>query len=159
MKSLKPSWIRQSGSNVVRLVPCGGRKDVVNSMPSELQRCIGAGGHTTLMVWADCDDNCPDGDALKALFWREAERQGITREQFDDVVFVFPKDRLENWIEFLRTGITDEANEGPRVKNRDAANAARKLAEMCEAGGSVTGMPPSLLWSCKNWRVLVQKFR
>jgi hypothetical protein len=31
------------------------------------------------MVWADCDDNCNDGDALKAHFWKEAQRQGITQ--------------------------------------------------------------------------------
>jgi hypothetical protein len=101
LKSLKPAWIRHDGSNVVRLVPCGGRTEVVEKMPSELQRCLDAGGDTTLMVWADCDDNCADGDALKSLFRHEAERKGVTQEQFERVVFIFAKDRLENWIEFL----------------------------------------------------------
>ena len=160
MKSLKPAWIRQDGSNVVRPVPCGGRKEVVEKMPSELQRCLDAGGHTTLMVWADCDDNCADGDALKAHFWREAERQGIAREQFDRVVFVFAKDRLENWIEFLQTGTTDESNEAPRVKNnRAVADAAKKLAAMCQAGSKGEGMPPSLQWSCKNWHALAKRMK
>ena len=160
MKSLKPAWIRQDGSNVVRLVPCGGRSQVVETMPLELQRCLEAGGDTTLMVWADCDDNCANGDALKEHFWREARQRGISREQFEQVVFVFAKDRLENWIEFLQTGTTDESNEGPRVKNnRAVADAARKLAEMCQAGELVQSMPPSLQWSCKNWRALVQRFR
>jgi hypothetical protein len=160
MKSLKPPWIRQDGSNVVRIVPCGGRLEVVEKMPLELRRCLGAGGHTTLMVWADCDDNCADGDALKAHFWCEAERQEITREQFDRVMFVFAKDRLENWIEFLQTGTTDESNEGPRVRsNRAVADAARKLAEMCEEGRTVVYMPSSLQWSCRNWRSLVQMFK
>ncbi len=63
---------------------------MVERMPSELQRCLAAGGHTTLMVWADCDDDCADGDALKTQFWGEAERQGIARNQFEQVVFVFP---------------------------------------------------------------------
>jgi hypothetical protein len=160
MKSLKPAWIRQEGSNFVRLVPCGGRKEVVEKMPSELRSCLKMGGHTTLMVWADCDDNCADGDALKVHFWRDAERQGIVREEFDRVVFVFAKDRLENWIEFLQTGTTDESIDGPRVKNnRAVADAAKKLAGMCKAGGKVAGMPPSLQWSCKNWHALVNHFK
>lgn len=160
MKSIRPVWIRQDGSNVMRLVPCGGRKEVVEKMPLELQRCLDAGGDTTLMVWADCDDNCADGDALKAHFWREAERQGVAREQFDRVVFVFAKDRLENWIEFLQTGTTDESNEGPRVKNNCAvADAAKKLAEHCNAGKPIDGMPPSLQWSCKNWRALADRMK
>ena len=44
MKSLKPAWVRPQGSNVVRLVPCGGRKELIEKMPAELQSCLGAGG-------------------------------------------------------------------------------------------------------------------
>ena len=158
MKSLKPAWIRQDGSNVVRPVPCGGRKELLEKMPSELQRCLDAGGDTTLMVWADCDDNCADGDALKLQFWHEANRQGIVREQFELVVFIFAKDRLENWTEFLQTGNTDESKEGPRVKhNRAVADAAKKLAEFCKAGKPLDGIPKSLQWSCRNWRALAKR--
>ncbi|MCE9556782.1 MAG: hypothetical protein K8T91_25825 [Planctomycetes bacterium] len=161
MKSLQPDWLRPwPGSNVVRLVTCGGRKEVVESMPVELQRCLKAGGNTTLMVWADCDDNCADGESLKAHFWQEALRQGISREQFDRVVFIFAKDRLENWIEFLQTGSTDELKEGPRVRhNRAVAEAAKKLADFCKAGKPIDRMPPSLQWSCRNWRALVERTR
>jgi len=35
---------------------------------------------------------------------------------FDKAVFIFPKDRIENWIQYLSTGVTDENTEGPRVK-------------------------------------------
>jgi len=133
---------------------------VVERTPKELQGCLEAGSDTTLMVWADCDDNCSDGEALKAHFWKEAQRQGITQAQFDRVVFIFAKDRIENWIEFLMTGNTDESKEGPRVKhNRIAAEAAKKLADFCKAGKSVDGMPPSLQWSCRNWRALVERMR
>jgi hypothetical protein len=112
------------------------------------------------MVWADCDDNCADGEALKAGFWQEAQRQGITTQQFDCVVFIFAKDRLENWIEFLQTGTTDESKEGPRVKDpRAVADAAKKLAEFCKAGSQIHGMPPSLLWSCENWAALVKRMK
>jgi hypothetical protein len=154
MKSLKPNWLRKTGSNVVLLVPCGGRKEVVEKLPSELERCLDAGGHTTLMVWADCDDNCADPEALKTHFWKDAQRQAITKEQFERVVFIFAKDRIENWIEFLRTGTTDESKEGPRVSNPEATEAAKKLAAMCKENRPVNNMPPSLRWSCNNWRAL-----
>jgi hypothetical protein len=161
IKSLDPNWLRPwGGSNTIRLVHCGGRKKVAEKLPEELRSCLRAGGHTTLMVWADCDDDCTDGDALKAHFWRAAERQGITQEQFDGVMFIFAKDRLENWIEFLQSGTTDESSEGPRVKNnRAVADAAKKLAEFCKAGKPLDGMPPSLQWSCRNWLALVERMK
>ena len=160
IRALKPAWIRLQGSNFVYLVPCGGRKALIERMPQELRNCIDAGADKTLMVWADCDDSCTDGEALKTRFWREAERQGITREEFDRAVFIFAKDRLENWIQFLLTGRTDEEEEGPRVKSgREAADAASKLADFCTAGKPVDSMPPSLRWSCKNWRVLVERMQ
>lgn len=158
IRTLKPNWVRPQGSNFIRIIPCGGRNDVIAAMPDELSSCLKQGGSTTLLVWADCDHDCDDGETLKARFWEEAQRQGITREQFEVVVFLFAKDRLENWIEFLQTGNTDESREGPRVKhNRDVADAAKKLAQMCNAGNSVEGMPPSLQWSCHNWRGLAQR--
>lgn len=161
LKSLDPPWLRKwSGSNRVRLKSCGGRIGVIETLPKELKSCLAAGGETTLMVWADCDDNCSDGDELKAKFWTEAQRQEITREQFDTVVFIFPKDRLENWIEFLQSGQTDESQEGPRVKkgdNRTVAEAARKLADLCKAGRPVGNFPLSLKWSCQNWRALRER--
>jgi hypothetical protein len=159
IKCLDPNWLRPwPGSNTIRLVPCGGRAAVIAKMPAELQNCLGAGGDTTLMVWSDCDHDCANGDALKVHFWREADRQGITWEQFDRVVFIFAKDRLENWIEFLEHGNTDESKGGPRVKhNRAAADAAKKLADYCNAGKPVDGMPSSLQWSCQNWRMLVKR--
>jgi len=160
MKALKPSWLRSEGSNVVRLVPCGGRKALMEKMPCELRSCINAGADTTLMVWADCDDNCSNGDALKQLFWQEAERKDITRDDFERAIFIFPKDRLENWIEFLKTGTTDEAEEGPRVRNnRDASNAAKELAKKCKAGQPIPDIPPSLDWSCNNWHALARRMR
>jgi hypothetical protein len=119
-----------------------------------------AGANTTLMVWADLDDDMADGNALRNVFWHEAKAVGITREQFDDVVFVFAKDRIENWIEFLRTGATDESREGPRLKHgREAADSARLLAEHCSRGTPIPNIPPSLEWSCGNWRALVQRMR
>jgi len=119
VRTLKPSWIRWQGSNIVRLDPCGRRKDLIGVFPQKLREVVlAAGGDTTLMVWADVDDDMPYCDALKNEFWREAEKQGVTRDQFDQVVFVFAKDRIENWIEFLRTGATDESKEGPMTTAR-----------------------------------------
>lgn len=161
IKSLDPGWLRPwGGSNTLRLVPCGGRKAVIEKMPEDLQSCLKAGGQTTLMVWADCDDDRADGNALKADFWKESQQHGISKADFDRAVFIFAQDRLENWIEFLLTGNTDETKEGPRVKSdRDAADAAKKLAEFCRDGQQVAGMPPSLQWSCKNWRALVERMK
>lgn len=160
IRSLKPGWIRPEGSNIVRIISCGGRKALVERMPAELRSCLNAGSDTTLMVWADCDDDCRNGEALKAIFWREAERQGVTQAQFDRVVFIFAKDRLENWVEFLQTGHTDESKEGPRVKHdREVAEAAKSLASMCRSGKPVNDMPSSLQWSCKNWRALVDRMK
>jgi hypothetical protein len=129
-------------------------------MPAELRSCLDAGANTTLMVWADCDDNCADPDELKALFWNEAQQRKISRTDFDRVVFIFAKDRIENWIDFLLTGTIDESKEGPRVRhNKQAADAAKKLAEICVSGKHVDNMPASLLWSCNNWKSLRDRMK
>lgn len=161
LRSLDPAWLRPwPGNNAIRLVPCGGRSDLVAHMPSELRNCVDAGGLTTLMVWADLDHDMPDGEALKEEFWRRASQEGISRSHFDQAVFVFAKDRLENWVEYLLNGSTNEQVEGPRVENSAAARAARELANRCQ-GGVTPGpaMPPSLEWSCRNWRRLAQRMK
>lgn len=118
------------------------------------------GGDTTLMVWADLDHDMADGDSLKQEFWAVAQQARITKEQFDQVVFVFAKDRLENWIEFLQTGTTDESKEGARQKHdRPVADAARSLARRCASSEAEPRLPPSLGWSCRNWRKLVERMR
>lgn len=73
IKALKPAWVRPQGSNFVRPQPCGSRSEVIKRTPKELKDCLSAGSDTTLMVWADCDDDCADGDALKREFWKEAK--------------------------------------------------------------------------------------
>jgi hypothetical protein len=129
-------------------------------MPSELKACVEAGGITTLMVWADMDDDIENAEQLQSMFWVTAQKEGITEDQFDQVVFVFAKDRLENWIEFLRTGKTDEQREGPRVKNdKEVADAARLLADRCQGKAKASTNPPSLEWSCQNWRKLVARMK
>ena len=93
------------------------------------------GGDTTLMVRVDLDHDTAVGDELKTKFWATAQQAGVTKAEFDQVVFVFAKDRLENWIEFLHTGTTDESKEGPRQKHdRSVADAAKKLANKCLSG-------------------------
>ena len=161
LKSLDPSWIRPwPGNNVIRPVDCGGRTTLVERMPNALRECIANGADTTLMVWADLDDDMADGDQLKAAFWAQAQAAGITREQFEQVVFVFAKDRLENWIEFLTTGATDESQEGPRVRNdRQVADAAKTLAARCRSQEGDSRLPPSLVWSCRNWRALADRMQ
>ncbi len=118
MKSLKPAWIRQwDGSNVIRTVDCGGRRSLMERFPRELQQCLGAGSDTTLMVWADLDHDRDEGNALKHEFWKAAQAANIAKKDVDGVVFIFAKDRLENWIQFLESGATDESFEAPKVRH------------------------------------------
>ena len=162
-RSLDPAWLRPHGSNFIRLIPCDGRSSLISAMPGELERCLSQGGDTTLMVWADLDHDMANGDQLKAEFWEEAQGEGISEEEFSSVVFVFPKDRIENWVEFLLDGGTDESKEGARQKsNSRVADAARSLAGKCKVGADGApepNMPPSLAWSCKNWRSLVKRVK
>jgi hypothetical protein len=157
IRTLSPTWIRHfKGSNIVRMVDCGGRAQLIDRMPKELKTCLSMGGKTTLMVWADLDDDMADGDALKDAFWKTAQSSGILRLQFESVVFVFAKDRLENWIQYLIDGATDETVEAPRVKDGSkVAKAAKILADRCKAQQPDPPLPPSLKWSCTNWRKLV----
>jgi len=159
LKELGPAWIRPwKGSNIVRPVDCGSRSELIAKMPDELQTCIAMGADTTLMVWADLDDDMDNGDQLRRKFYEKAKQNGIADDDFDRVVFVFAKDRLENWIEFLLTGSTDEAQEGPRVKDgKRAAAAAKTLAQICKGQLKRDQIPPSLNWSCQNWRRLVER--
>ena len=70
IRSLAPAWIRPfKGSNLLRPVDCGGRKNLIRRMPHELKACLNTGAQTTLMVWADLDHDMSDGDQLKASFW------------------------------------------------------------------------------------------
>jgi len=161
LRTLRPAWIRPfQGSNLIRLIPKGGRKTLIEEMPAELKACLAQGGHTTLMVWADLDDDMADGDELKEKFWQEAQEAGITKEEFDQVVFAFAKDRLENWIQYWNEGATSEDEEGPRVKhNKAVADAAKKLAQRCQQMQADRPLPPSLEWSCENWRKLVERMK
>lgn len=161
IKTLKPSWVRPwKGSNYVRLMAFRGRAELIQGMPNQLKACLARGGHTTLMVWADCDHDHANANDLKARFWKKAEEAGISSEDFEKVVFVFAKDRLENWVEFLVTGRTDESQEGPRVMTgRGAGDAAKILAKHCLSGAPISNIPPSLAWSCKNWQTLTASLR
>jgi len=127
IKGLNPSWLRPNkGSNLMRPVDCGGRKALIEKMPSELRACLNAGADTTLIVRADVDDDKETCDQLKEDFWKTAQAAGISADEFSQVVFAFAKDRLENWIQFLVSGRTDESIEGPRLKhNREVADAAK----------------------------------
>jgi hypothetical protein len=158
IKALDPQWIRPwPGNNVLKPVDCGSRGELIARFPKELLACLRAGGDTTLMVWADVDDAPTSPDELRALFWEEARQHGIQKGQFDQAIFVFARDRLENWIEYLNTGKTDEGSEGPRVRYpREAADAAKRLAQLCKSN-SQEDLPESLKWSCANWRRLVRQ--
>lgn len=144
---------------MMRPVACNGRSELIKRMPIELRACINAGADTTLVVCADVDDDKENCDQLKEEFWTTAQAAGISAEEFSQIVFAFAKDRLENWIQYLNTGSTDESVEGPRAKNRPAADAAKILAKRCLNPSPEPPLPPSLEWSCLNWKRLVTKMK
>lgn len=156
IKARNPSWVRSS-----RFKDCGGKLALLERFPAELRACDMQGGNTTLIVLADVDDDCTDCEALKKKYYEKAKESGISDELFEKVIFIFPKDRIENWIEFLNTGKTDESKEGPRVKNFAlAVTAAKELAKRCSQSKQPdNSLPPSLQWSCRNWNALVERMR
>ncbi|MDR2394454.1 MAG: hypothetical protein LBD93_09930 [Treponema sp.] len=159
LKAYVPEWIRPWTTGVVRFVSYGGKSELRDAFPHELKHCVTSGGNTTLIVLADIDD-LENGDQLKQKYWETAQTAGISKETFDKVVFIFSKDRIENWIEFLTTGATDENKEGLRVRdNAIVRDAARTLAKKCRSGQTSEPFPPSLEWSCRNWRTLVKRIQ
>ena len=160
LKAYNPEWIRPWGTSKVRLIAKGGKTELRAEFPKELRNVLKAGSDTTLIVFADIDEELQGGDELKALYWGTAQENGISREDFEKVVFIFSKDRIENWVQFLQTGTTDENVEGPRVGNNSTVReAAQKLADMCLGGKPVATLPPSLQWSCGNWHQLVNRMK
>ena len=160
LKTYNPEWLRPWGTSKVRLVPYGGKSELRNGFASELKNVLSAGADTTLIVFADIDDDLENGDKLKNLYWETAQADNIDKDDFEKAIFIFSKDRIENWIQFLQTGKTNEGEEGPRVKdNAVVRDAARKLAAMCRSGESGDNFPQSLKWSCKNWHSLVEKMK
>lgn len=159
LRSLKPPWIRWEGSNIFRPIDCGGRTQLIERVPAEAKLIARAGADTTLMVWADLDHDMEDGEALKSKFRQACRTAGVGQAEFDAIVFVFAKDRLENWIEYLLEGETDESREGRRFNGPAAKEAAGVLADRCRKGPAAPPLPPSLEWSCANWRALVRRMR
>jgi hypothetical protein len=159
LKTYKPEWIRPWNTAAARFTGYGTKSELRKAFPKELRFCAAAGGNTTLVVLADVDD-LKNGDNLKAEYWEEAEAAGLSRELFEKAVFIFPKNRIENWVEFLSRGATDENQEGPRVKDLSTVrDAAKELAKICRSGQAPGPLPPSLEWSCHNWRALVERMR
>ena len=154
-KKLNPKWLRPTCK--VRFEPCGSRNNVISRFSDELKSCIRRGSESTLIVLADVDDDCIDSEELKMKFWDKAKDAGVTHEMFEKAVFIFPKDRIENWIQFLNTGVTNENIEAPRVTRDEARAAASKLVEMYRNNSDTTNLPPSLTWSCQNWKKLTDR--
>lgn len=153
LRKYDPKWLRSP----TKPVPCGRKGRLLEMFPQTLKDVMAQGSDTTLIVLADVDDKIDDCEKLKDDYWEVAQKADIKREDFDKVVFIFPKDRIENWVEFLCGRETDESVEGKRTKKtasgkRLVRDAAERLAQMCKSGHGIPNIPPSLEWSCKNWR-------
>ncbi len=159
IKAYDPSWLRPHKSGNVYFEKCNGKTELLQKFPQVLLNCAKRGADTALIVLADVDDDCDSCEELKKKYIKAAKDYGIDDGLLKSVVFVFPKDRIENWIQFINDGVTDEAIEAPRVKNEVAVAAARKLADMCKTNIDDGQFPTSLKWSCKNWRRFVGRMR
>jgi hypothetical protein len=161
LKAYNPEWLRPFATGKARFIPCGGKSELEQRFPQELKNCIAMGGNTTLIVLADLD-KLKNGDLLKKRYLETARENGITPEMFEQAVFICPKYRIENWIQYLSSGSTDENEKGPRVKNdnRKVSDMAHDLAKKCrQIQQTRESFPPSLEWSCQNWKVLVERMR
>ncbi|MDR0312697.1 MAG: hypothetical protein LBI14_03795 [Treponema sp.] len=159
LKAYDPDWLRPFSTGKARFIDCGGKAELQRKFPQELKNCIAMGSDTTLIVLADLD-TLETGDQLKKLYWETAKENGITQEMFEKAVFICPKYRIENWVQYLSTGNTDEEEEGPRVKNNNSKvrDMAQVLAKKCrQIQQTKVSLPPSLEWSCHNWRILVER--
>lgn len=161
LKAYDPEWLRPFATGKARFEGCGGKSELLQRFPQELKNCIAAGGGTTLIVLADIDDELKTGDELKKKYWETAQKAEITQEMFEKAIFIFPKDRIENWVQYLSTGTTNENVEGPRVKNlSEARDMAQLLAKKCRQSQQIKEtFPPSLEWSCRNWKALIERMR
>jgi hypothetical protein len=160
LKAYDPEWLRPWSTGIIRFVPCGGKSELLKAFPSELRICEAAGGNTTLMVLADIDDDIESPESLKKKYRDAAKADGLSNAVFEKTVFIFAKDRIENWVEFLIKGTTDENREGQRIKEFSTVReAAKKLAKNCHSNSMDPLPPPSLQWSCGNWRALVERMR
>jgi hypothetical protein len=105
LKALDPAWIRPwKGSNKFRPIDCGARSSLIARMPRELRTCLEMGADTTLMVWADLDDDMDDGEQLRREFQKNATQNGLTEEDFDRVVFIFAKTGSKTGSSFYSLG-------------------------------------------------------
>ena len=160
LKQYKPSWVRPGKNNKGwQFESCGDNTNLLKQFPRYLDLCSRRGGHTTLVVLGDLDHSHKNGDELKEKYWKAANAADIKREYFDQVIFIFPKDRIENWIEYINMGHTNEEIEGPRVSIEEARKAGKALAVRCKSSQALQNIPLSLAWSCNNWQQLVRRMR
>jgi hypothetical protein len=160
LKAYNPEWLRPWKTGLVRFIGYGDKTTLLNHFVPELKTCINYGSDVTLIVLADVDD-LKDCEELKRIYWQKAQEAGIKEDAFNKVVFAFPRNRIENWVEFLLTGKTNEGKEGPRIyDNTKVRDAGKKLAELCRNTGEMGEVfPQSLLWTCKNWHTLVSRMK
>lgn len=153
-----PTWLRPFKFSKIRTIALGGRSQVMRAVPQELKKCESAGADVSLVVMADIDED-PSPEVLKSKFWQEAQKMGISKELFEKATFIFPRKCLENWVEFLIDGKTDEARTGkPIDDNTKVRTAAKKLAGICKEQKPIA-LPQSLEWSCANWHALTKRMQ
>jgi hypothetical protein len=95
IKKLNPKWIRPwDGNNAIRIIPSHGRAELMRALPTEFNTARSIGSSTAIMVWADLDNDCSDGDQLKRAFKKVAKAEGMSDAEFESIIFAFAKDRM-----------------------------------------------------------------
>jgi hypothetical protein len=139
-------------------VRMGRRSMLVNDFPRQLKAVRSRGGKAALVVLIDADhDSVQEIREVLDRRLKEADMPTISPE--DPIFIAIPKWRIENWIEYLRTGDTDEAAQGARLIDEASARPlAAKLHETCLNGPPLASPPPSLEQACTEWQRFRAKF-
>lgn len=140
-----------TGIRNIETVRAGSRANVINRFPKELKALRSRSG-SALVVMIDADkDSVSD---VRQIIDQKLAQTGEPPVRVKDLVFVAsPKWRIENWIQYLREGHTDESKQGPRLdKENSCREDAKRLFESCIGNVALLQAPESLESACAEWK-------
>ena len=112
---------------------------------------------TALVVLIDADRDSVE--TIRRLLDDRLKQEQMNALSSEDRVFIAsPKWRIENWIEYLKTGKTDEKSQGPRLDDEGSARTlALDLHRKCLVKSPLLNVPPSLGKACEEWQLFRTK--
>lgn len=129
----------------------GSRALLVQDFPRQVKAVRSRGGAAALVVLIDADRDSVD--KVWNILNDRLKQEGMSVISSSDLIFIAsPKWRIENWIEYLRTGATNEELQGPRLEDEGSAREdAGSLYQMCVTRALPPNPPPSLKAACEQW--------